>query len=527
MAGGPADRRHTAETYLHARGIVRHIPAARCRFHPAAVDGKPALLVPVARDGKLVAVQRVALLADGSDRDREAGKKSLGPISAGFFVLADPAPEFTVIVEGPEDALSVWFAAHEEYAAPDIRVVAMLGQRWATAAETFPGATFFADADSLGRAREAAFACGGKLVDPRPAKDANEILLAEGAHALWDRVTAAETVEPEPAGPAFVCIADLADKPIPARAWHVEDLVPARTVTTISGDGGVGKVLLALQLAISTALGLPWAGRPVAAAPVIFVTAEDELDEVRRRVGNICELIDRSPSELFRLDVLSLAGWDAICAAWDRKTNTMAPTELYADIEAKLRDTGARLAIFDTLADLHSGQENDRAHARQVISQFRGLALRHDCAVVLLAHPSLTGLATGTGASGSTAWNNSVRSRLYLERVFVEGEEADPDLRKLTTKKSNYGPTGAEVLLRWTAGAFEVLTAETGLDKAAAEARAERVFWNCCASARRNSGPCHIFQAPIMHPHNSPRTLPPRVCPGSNSAAAMDRLFAA
>jgi transposase len=41
----------------------------------------------------------------------------------------------------------------------------MLGQRWAAAAEHFPGAVFFADADSVDRAREAALTCGGKLVE--------------------------------------------------------------------------------------------------------------------------------------------------------------------------------------------------------------------------------------------------------------------------------------------------------------------------------------------------------------------------
>jgi hypothetical protein len=35
--------------------------------------------------------------------------------------------------------------------------------------------------------------------------------------------------------------------------------------------------------------------------------------------------------------------------------------------------------------------------------------------VVLIAHPSLTGINTGTGISGSTQWHNSVRARFYLK----------------------------------------------------------------------------------------------------------------
>lgn len=73
----------------------------------------------------------------------------------------------------------------------------------------------------------------------------------------------------------------------------------------------------------------------------------------------------------------------------------------------------------------------------------RGLAIDHQLAVVLIAHPSLTGMSTGSGSSGSTAWSNSVRSRLYLERVKgADDREIDADLRVLQVKKSNYGPIG-------------------------------------------------------------------------------------
>ncbi|MCH8139228.1 MAG: hypothetical protein IH926_09820, partial [Proteobacteria bacterium] len=112
------------ETYLAKRGIGRGVPEGRGRFQPAAQDGKPCVVYAVTdKAGEVVAVQRVPLLADGSDRDRAAGKKSLGPISAGFFVLADPHPCQTIVCEGPEDALAIRFAAHEDITAPDVRVV--------------------------------------------------------------------------------------------------------------------------------------------------------------------------------------------------------------------------------------------------------------------------------------------------------------------------------------------------------------------------------------------------------------------
>jgi RecA-family ATPase len=75
-----------------------------------------------------------------------------------------------------------------------------------------------------------------------------------------------------------------------------------------------------------------------------------------------------------------------------------------------------------------------------------------DGAVLLNAHPSQAGLNSGSGTAGSTAWNNAVRSRLYLQRL--EGEDAEPDARVLETKKSNYGRIGGTIALRWSRGVF-------------------------------------------------------------------------
>lgn len=129
---------------------------------------------------------------------------------------------------------------------------------------------------------------------------------------------------------------------------------------------------------------------------------------------------------------------------------------------------------------MYPANENDRAKVRQFVGILRGLALKRKCAVVLLSHPSLTGLNSGTGTSGSTAWNNSVRSRLYLERVTMkDGQhtlENDPDARILSNKKANYSRTGTEIRLKWEAGVFVAEAKPTGLDALAAGATAERVF---------------------------------------------------
>lgn len=270
-------------------------------------------------------------------------------------------------------------------------------------------------------------------------------------------------------------LSNLAGKSAPVRQWLVPDLIPADTVTLLGGDGGTGKSLLALQLAVAVGTDTAWIGRDVTRGPALFVSAEDDADEIHRRAESVASAAGVDMADLRRVHVFSLAGRDALLARLDAD-GTLEPTRLFERLEDAAARLRPRLIVLDTLADLFPGNENDRAQARQFVGLLRGLALRLGCAVLLLSHPSLTGMASGSGASGSTAWSNSVRARLYLERVRSGGEEADPDLRRLVTKKSNYGRTDTEVVLRWRAGALHPIVSESRLDREAGNEKADRVF---------------------------------------------------
>lgn len=274
----------------------------------------------------------------------------------------------------------------------------------------------------------------------------------------------------------FFRASDLDGLPVPERQWLVSDLIPSGTVTLLGGDGGTGKSLLALQLAAAVAHGgFPWLDRHVYSGNVVFISAEDDQDELHRRVADVARAAGIGLADLPNLRLRSLAGEDALLATLE-PDGSLQSTELFGVLDKYITATKPSLIVLDTLADLFPGNENDRAQARQFISLLRGLAIRHQCAVMLLAHPSLSGMSSGAGTSGSTAWNNSVRSRLYLERVIQDGYEPNPDARILSTKKANYGRTGGQISMAWQAGVFVADAVETGLDRACASMKAERVF---------------------------------------------------
>lgn len=260
----------------------------------------------------------------------------------------------------------------------------------------------------------------------------------------------------------------------PERRFVLDGLIPDRNVTLFSGDGGLGKSLVALHIAMIMASGSKWLGRGTAAGEVVLLSAEDELHEIHRRLEQICEHEETSLSSLTGLHIVPLAGKDALLAIPDRERGAMRPTTLLGHVRTALDVIRPKLLIVDTLADTFGGNEIDRAQARSFIGMLRGLALELDMGVLLVAHPSLAGMASGSGSSGSTGWSNSVRSRLYLERPAVEkDEEPDEDARILSVKKSNYSAAGLTIPLRWQDGVFVRDDGEADLEREVAiEAKA-------------------------------------------------------
>lgn len=311
--------------------------------------------------------------------------------------------------------------------------------------------------------------------------------------------------------------ASLADAPVLPREWHVDGLIPRHTVTTLNGDGGTGKSLLGLQLAASTALGRNWLGQEVAQGPALFLTAEDDRAELHRRLAFVARSMSVDLADLDRLTLLSLAGEDAILATPAPGSALLSPTRLFAQLEQWIAENRPRIVELDTLADLFGGQENDRSQARQFIQLLRGLAIRHRTTVLLLAHPSLTGLSSGSGSSGSTAWSNSVRSRLYLQRIVEDGYEPDPDARLLTTVKANYGRTGGEIRLRWQDGAFVAEAGQTTIDRKAGSAKAERAFLALLRA--------YAEQGRHVSPHPSASYAPSRFAKEADAEGVTKRAF--
>ena len=205
--------------------------------------------------------------------------------------------------------------------------------------------------------------------------------------------------------------------------------------------------------------------------------AEDDNDEIYRRLADILKFYGADFPDLNgNFHLLTLVGEDAALGVGDR-TGLVKPTPLFLRLMKAASEIKPALIGIDTAADVFAGDENNRAQVRQFIGLLRKLAIASGGYVMVNSHPSLTGINSGSGLSGSTGWHNSVRSRAYLTTVkTAKEEEPDPNLRMLQFKKSNYGPISHNVALRWDSGVYKLVPGAHNLDKLAAEQHADDVF---------------------------------------------------
>jgi RecA-family ATPase len=271
----------------------------------------------------------------------------------------------------------------------------------------------------------------------------------------------------------------LAHDPEPQRKWIVEDVVPDETLTLLTGEGGIGKTTLAFQLAVAMRTDGDWLGMKVTQGTVFFVTSEDDRKDVNLNLRAILKAERKSLAHCPDLHILPLADRDACLAAALTKLGPISATPLWRALVRIVERRKPRLVIFDALADLFGGEENSRRHARGFIVLLKQLAIRQKLAVILIAHPSLAGMNSGSGLSGSTDWHNGPRARLYFERPKdKEGKTFDDDSRILTVKKVQYAREGTVFRVRRKAGFFVYEGREGGstFDRAASAAKAETVF---------------------------------------------------
>lgn len=228
--------------------------------------------------------------------------------------------------------------------------------------------------------------------------------------------------------------------------WRVEGWLPERTVTLLAANGGVGKSNLSLQMGVAMATGSDFIGVPTKPSRVLVISGEDEGRTVHFRVANICSDLQIPMSSLAdRMMVYDMTQTD--CVLW-RDGNPTERMQWLADAVVRHR---AEVVIIDNASDVFADNENDRTAVRGFMRCLNMIAHHTGAAMLLLAHVDKASVRAGAGLdsnstfSGSTAWNNSARSRWAMVRD-------DSGAVAIRHEKCNLGPLQEEIRLEFDAG---------------------------------------------------------------------------
>lgn len=244
--------------------------------------------------------------------------------------------------------------------------------------------------------------------------------------------------------------------------WRYEGWLPEGTVTLLAANGGVGKSNLSLQLGVALAHGMSLFDIQTKPSRVLILSGEDEARTVHFRVANICADMGVEMSSLReKLMVYDLTKQD--CVLW-KDGNPTERMQWLADVVVASK---AGVVIVDNASDVFADNENDRTAVRGFMRCLNLIAGETRAAVMLLAHVDKAsarggaGLDTNTTFSGSTAWNNSARSRWAMVR--------DGQTVVLRHEKCNLGPLQEELRIEFDPGAkvFRRFGTSPGLKAAA------------------------------------------------------------
>jgi hypothetical protein len=241
---------------------------------------------------------------------------------------------------------------------------------------------------------------------------------------------------------------------VPPREWALDQWIPLGQATYLTGPGSAGKSLLGQQLATCIALDIPFLGIETRQAKSLYLTCEDDAQELHRRQTAICASLGITLESLSgRLLLSSLAGeiGSELCTFSDN--GVMKVSKRFETLESSAKVAEITFVVLDNVAHLFAGNENVRHEVAAFVSLLNRLAKNIGGTVLFVGHPN----KAGDSFSGSTAWENQVRSRLFMETPQgEEGTPVDRDARTLSRQKSNYARNGESVAFRWHEWAFSI-----------------------------------------------------------------------
>lgn len=473
---GPEKEERTTSLTLAEFAAHKKLPAEALAFygvHDAIRFGRPCVEFDYRRrDGTQARTrQRIGL----------SGKRFTWKGDGGEIVAYEPdqgalarAQRYVVVVEGESDTLTLLYAGFPALGVPGADATRVLrpehfeglsrvfvvhegGQGGDTFATKVPELVksfgFSGDVHVLKMPGGAKDPSGLFVRDPGAFPDAFQRLLRDAVtpphrfDALWKTVAERGSLTTRPAPRRW-----LLQRPDDETCGMANPvgILPLGKAGLLIAQGGVGKTMALVQLAVSVATGRRWFDHYLVATTgrVLLALAEEDEEEVDRRLyeaGIAMRLTDAQRAQVGeRVVALGLSGYVTALVAQDGQQSV--ETDVLSFFRRKLAEGNWTLVVLDTLSRFAGGDtEKDNAQATRFIQTIESLCRAPGSPTVLIAHhTNKTSRTDGSKTSssharGATALTDNTRWTANLERV---GEGV-----KFEITKSNYAPDAPAIML--------------------------------------------------------------------------------
>jgi hypothetical protein len=224
------------------------------------------------------------------------------------------------------------------------------------------------------------------------------------------------------ASPILEWDAGLDDGLIKPRQWLLGNTFCRRYVSTVVADGGTGKTALRIAQAIALATRRPITGEHVfRRCRVLYVSLEDDKDEMRRRINACCLHHKIGSDELVgHLFVAALANGPKL--AITAKGGGIASGELAKMLAETIERRQIDLVILDPFIKSHGCDENDNNAIDLVTGMLAELAIRYNLAIDAPHHVSKGMIDPGNAnrGRGASAFKDAARLVYTLSKMSQE-----------------------------------------------------------------------------------------------------------
>lgn len=193
--------------------------------------------------------------------------------------------------------------------------------------------------------------------------------------------------------------------------WTVEGLVPTRGVTILSGEGGIGKSFVALDMGLAVASGGLFAGQfQCAGGPVLYVDLENDEGTIGRRLSQLAAGRGLKMSGLPMF--IPKRGHPGVALQLDTAAGR-------AWLSSAVELHKPKLVVVDSLIAAHSGDENNNVLMRQLMSGMDAIARDGNLALLVVHHQRKRGVVNDAGQAmrGASDIRNAVVSHLAARRL--------------------------------------------------------------------------------------------------------------